>query len=256
MEWKCWKSNPFVRKTHRAIVSFEGGTPKILGCLECDWDDVLYDDHEDLDDLTPRERFELRCDSPKRCVVAKRDGARCSLPAEYGDACRRHRDDRALWDRSYSEFRSPWRDVSLPEAYREVFIRAIRDADLVANDQKVPREAFEKARELRNASAVYFMEREGLIKIGVSTNVVARLRSISKGGSMPDGMTVGPVDLLATMPGDRDVERDLHERFRRTRVKNTEWFRPSKPLLRFIEDLQRAAANGRKDILDEALEVA
>ena len=171
--------------------------------------------------------------------------------------CDRHRDTRALWDRSYAEFRAPWhRRVSLPEAYREVFIRAIRDAELVADAQLVTRETFEKARSLRHASVVYFVEREGFIKIGTTRNLRARLPSLAQGScKMPAGVTAGPVTLLATTPGDRETESSYHDRFRRQRVAG-EWFRPNKALLRLIDDLKRAEENGRKDILDQVLDAA
>jgi hypothetical protein len=156
----------------------------------------------------------------------------------------------------YHGFRSPWRDVSLPEAYRAVFIRAIQDAGLVQDAQEVTRATFEEARRLRHASVVYFVERQGLIKIGTSRRLKARLESISHGAcKMPDGMAPGPVNLLATMPGDQRTESSYHHRFRRQRVAG-EWFRPNKALLRLIEDLQRAEESGRSDILDQVLEIA
>jgi hypothetical protein len=239
---------------HHAIVSLDGEKPEVIGCIECDWDDVV---HSDLGDgLTEMERFEHRYEEATRCVAINRNGTRCKLRADSGAACDRHEDRRALWDRSYAEFRSPWSRVSLPEAYREVFIRAIRDADLVARGQQVPRETFERARQLRRASVVYFVERDGLIKIGTTTNLHTRLRSLGQGGcKMPEGMTVGPVNLLASIPGDRLDESKYHERFRRQRV-GGEWFRPNKALLRLVEDLQRAERSGKRDILDQVLEEA
>ncbi|SFD14184.1 GIY-YIG nuclease family protein [Streptomyces aidingensis] len=141
----------------------------------------------------------------------------------------------------------------MPEAYREVFIRAIRDAGLVADEQQVTRETFESARSRRHGSVVYFVEREGFIKIGTTRDLRGRLAALEQGGVlMPDGVPPGPVTLLATTLGDRDVESGYHTRFRRQRVKG-EWFRPSKALRHLIEDLQRAEQQGRPDVLDEAL---
>ncbi|MFE2710611.1 GIY-YIG nuclease family protein [Streptomyces mirabilis] len=239
---------------HHAIVSLDGPKPEVIGCIECDWDDIVYGDLGD--DLTSRERFQNRYERAGRCVTVNQNGARCSLPADRGGTCSRHEDRRALWDRSYAEFRSPWSRVSLPEAYREVFIRAIRDAGLVEKSQQVKRETFERARELRHASVVYFVERDGLIKIGTTTNLRARLRSLGQGGcKMPEGMTVGPVTLLTSTPGDRLDESHYHERFHKQRV-GGEWFRPNKALFRLIEDLQRADRNDRGDILDQVLNAA
>ncbi|MEH0417814.1 GIY-YIG nuclease family protein [Streptomyces sp. B21-083] len=236
---------------HHAIVSLDGEKAEVIGCLECDWDSVVYNDLGD--NLTDMERFEHRYEQPTRCIAINQNGTRCKLRADGGGACDRHEDRRALWNRSYAEFRSPWSRVSLPEAYREVFIRAIRDAGLVEKGQQVKRETFERARDLRQASVVYFVERDGLIKIGTTTNLHARIRNLGQGGcKMPEGMTVGPVTLLASTPGDRLDESNYHERFRKQRV-GGEWFRPNKALLRLVEDLQRAERSGNRDILDQVL---
>ncbi|MER7733693.1 GIY-YIG nuclease family protein [Streptomyces erythrochromogenes] len=159
-----------------------------------------------------------------------------------------------FWEQNYGVFRSPWARISLPEAYRQIFIRAIRDAGLVANEQLVTRETFEQARRLRHGSVVYFVEREGFIKIGRSTSLKQRLPSLASGSClMPDGVKPGPVKLLATTPGDHEVESAFHLRFRRQRVRG-EWFRPNKALLNLVEDLQRDERRGRPDVLDEVLE--
>lgn len=258
MDRRCSKGS--WERGHHPILSLEDGEPKIVGCIECDWSLVVCDALDEELSESELWRGNRVADvnyEQRRCLAVTQKGTRCRLPVEDDSMCDRHRDMRVLWDRSYAAFRAPWyHRVSLPEAYRQVFIRAIRDADLVARDQQVPREIFERARELRQESVVYFVERDGLIKIGTTTNLRARLRSLGQGGcKMPEGMTVGPVTLLASTPGDRVDESQYHERFRKQRV-GGEWFRPNKALLRVIEDLQRAERNGRKDILDEALEAA
>lgn len=73
-------------------------------------------------------------------------------------------------------------------------------------------------------SFVYFMEREGMVKIGVSKNVDKRVREVSRGSAMPKGMTVGPVRLLGTIPGAYAEEKALHRQLWRYRV-GGEWFR-------------------------------
>jgi len=95
-------------------------------------------------------------------------------------------------------------------------------------------------------SVVYFVERQGFVKIGTSTNLEQRLRDIGKGGQMIEGMTVGPVRLLATMPGDHRHEKLLHERFHRLRVEG-EWFLPDIWLCEFI----RRMPNVDRDLLEE-----
>lgn len=254
MDWKCrrghWNSG------HYAVVNFDDGEPQIIGCIECDWLDITRAD-------TSYEVDESRCVAGvSGWGHGKPGGARCGNLAVYGSKCRLHQErGHGFWDDLYRLLRSPYGTddsswLRLPEAYREVFIRAIRDAGLVADERQVKREAFERAKELRESSVVYFIEREGLIKIGVTRNIDARVKSISKGSSMPDGMTVGPVQLLATTSGDRRDEQKYHTRFRKQRIPKTEWFRPNKALRRLIEDLQRAQRNGSKDVLDQVIDAA
>lgn len=83
-------------------------------------------------------------------------------------------------------------------------------------------------------SVVYFMEREGFIKIGWTRFLDERVSAVSRGAAMPEGMTVGPVHLLGSMVGDRADEKRLHERFAEWRLDGTEWFYPAPELLEFI----------------------
>ncbi|MFK0045522.1 GIY-YIG nuclease family protein [Streptomyces sp. NPDC090741] len=249
MGWHCPNYTPFGRQ-HRAIVEIRDGRPVIVGCLECNWEDILFDDFELEADVVDR------IDRPTRCVALTKARQRCKLPSEPDGRCEKHRDESALWERRYRTLRESWRSVTLPELYREVFIRAIRDADLVANERQVTRETFEQARRLRHASVVYFVEREGYVKIGTTTSLKQRLPNLADGSClMPDGVSRGPVTLLATTLGDRETESAYHRRFQRQRVRG-EWFRPNKALLNLIEDLQRAERRGRPDMLDEALKAA
>lgn len=74
---------------------------------------------------------------------------------------------------------------------------------------------------------VYFLRRlnDGLIKIGYTTQLEARLSSIRTGA--------GPCELLASISGDTEVEREHHERFAHLRA-DGEWFRPEPDLLTYI----------------------
>ena len=83
---------------------------------------------------------------------------------------------------------------------------------------------------------VYFMEREGLVKIGISSNVPKRVQEVSRGSSMISGMTVGPVRLLGTRPGGRDEESRLHKLFKEARVAG-EWFRLSEDQMLKVEQM-------------------
>lgn len=107
----------------------------------------------------------------------------------------------------------------------------------------IARAALDRAKNERKSSFVYFVEREGLIKIGTTTNLRSRLKTLGKGGSMPPGMTVGPVKLLASTRGTRVEEREYHEKFRKQRIPKTEWFRPNKALWREIETIQRTGSD-------------
>jgi hypothetical protein len=67
----------------------------------------------------------------------------------------------------------------------------------------------------------------GPLKIGCSANVPARLKQLEA--------TYGqPLALLATLPGGRDEERAIHERFAAHRLGKTEQFRPVAEIMAFI----------------------
>ncbi|WP_454175367.1 GIY-YIG nuclease family protein [Gordonia sputi] len=71
---------------------------------------------------------------------------------------------------------------------------------------------------------VYYLQFNGRIKIGFTTNLEERLRAI-------------PHDtVLAVEPGGCDIERKRHRQFRQHRVVG-EWFEPSEKLLDHIKKL-------------------
>lgn len=72
---------------------------------------------------------------------------------------------------------------------------------------------------------VYFAERDGLIKIGKSSQPNARVLTLK-------------ARLLATIPGDGRTEVALHLAFAHLCVKG-EWFRPAPELLALIERVKR-----------------
>lgn len=67
---------------------------------------------------------------------------------------------------------------------------------------------------------VYFAAREGLIKIGVTSDPKRRARELD-------------LTMLLVIPGGRDDERRFHRRWRRYRS-GLEWFMPNASLLAFI----------------------
>ena len=74
---------------------------------------------------------------------------------------------------------------------------------------------------------IYLIQAEGVghVKIGFVTGNSAsgRFAELQVGSSVP-------LRLLGTLPGGRDKERELHQRFKHARVRG-EWFKPSRELL-------------------------
>lgn len=72
---------------------------------------------------------------------------------------------------------------------------------------------------------VYFVfaPRMGLIKIGVASSVLKRIKALQCA-------TGEYLCLLGTLPGGHDVEAEIHRRFAESRVRG-EWFLPSYELL-------------------------
>jgi hypothetical protein len=84
----------------------------------------------------------------------------------------------------------------------------------------------------KRQKVVYFVQTAGggLIKIGFTTNLEARVRDLQ---------TSSPVALcvLATLSGGESLEAELHERFASYR-KHGEWFEPAPELLSFVSSLR------------------
>jgi hypothetical protein len=76
---------------------------------------------------------------------------------------------------------------------------------------------------------IYFIAAErDLIKIGFSTNLASRLRSLRTAHP-------GELRILLAIPGSRDDEQQLHRRFAEFRV-GREWFRSSKTINDYISE--------------------
>jgi hypothetical protein len=84
---------------------------------------------------------------------------------------------------------------------------------------------------LRRIAVVYFIQDQATkaIKIGVSGDPERRLRSLQT--SSPNLLTI-----LGTIPGDRDLEVDIHRRLAAHRLQG-EWFRPDPPVVDVIKRL-------------------
>lgn len=77
--------------------------------------------------------------------------------------------------------------------------------------------------------AVYFVQSVdgGAIKIGTSRDVPLRIKQL-------EADYARPLAILGTMPGGREEEREIHERFSHLRFGRSEQFRPEPDLLAFI----------------------
>ncbi|MFT4264746.1 MAG: GIY-YIG nuclease family protein [Nocardioides sp.] len=86
---------------------------------------------------------------------------------------------------------------------------------------------------------VYVIERGRWVKIGKSVDVPSRLKVLKNGGStMPDGMVIGPFNLLFTIP--HDCETELHQRFSVYRDRG-EWFRHEGEVAEWTAGMRRNA---------------
>jgi hypothetical protein len=97
--------------------------------------------------------------------------------------------------------------------------------------------AMDAAVAARQGARVYFARAASRIKIGWSRNVGTRLAQLQTAN--PD-----PIVLLATTPGGRALERQLHERFASDRVSG-EWFDATDELLNHIAELDHVRSDVR-----------
>ncbi|HXF03438.1 MAG TPA: GIY-YIG nuclease family protein [Arthrobacter sp.] len=72
---------------------------------------------------------------------------------------------------------------------------------------------------------VYFADTGARIKIGTSTNLRKRIRSLS----------LQEKDVVLLLQGGLMLERALHDTFAKERIDSTEWFAKSERLMKFIE---------------------
>lgn len=232
MRWQCDTCGG--TKAIYDMAHIEG--PKLIGCLTCDGSP-----HIDWDRAVHTSAY----GEITQCVATVGTNwgqtvKRCSQNAHIGALCSRHFSEHPamFWDVAARYFRHLG-PRGLSDSYRRVFRWALEDAGLVIDTPEQEHEAILRAHSCQKPSFVYFVEREGLIKIGTTTNLRSRLKTLGKGGSMPPGMTVGPVKLLASTRGTQVEEREYHQKFRKQRIPKTEWFRPNKALWREIETIQR-----------------
>lgn len=83
----------------------------------------------------------------------------------------------------------------------------------------------------KHAPLVYFIRNGNRIKIGTSTELKRRIRTLA--------LRAENVALL--LDGDRRLERQLHNQFKDLRIGDTEWFAYEAPLTDYIADQNRLA---------------
>ena len=146
-------------------------------------------------------------------------------------------------------------NIHLDAGFRRDLVREINDCDLGEVNIWA-----ENGRDISNwpsnprarAHCVYFVERDGFVKIGRASNLNKRIRDIGKGSCMPQGMSVGPVRLLATVYCDCDAgrcvrEKYFHGRFDETRLEG-EWFLFDAELAGFIGGLEGCLDDGLREV--------
>ncbi len=119
-------------------------------------------------------------------------------------------------------------------------MRVQRELEYLSRKRRAE-EAPPEADSPRQASWVYFAERDGFVKIGTSTDVRKRMTALASGGNFVEGMTVGPLTLLAVIPGNRTNEQFFHRKFAHLRLDpKREWFLYDEEIRNFVEGLKGA----------------
>lgn len=90
-----------------------------------------------------------------------------------------------------------------------------------------------------HSPVVYFIENGDVVKIGFSTHLRVRISSLALQES----------SIMLLLEGGFTLERALHSKFERDRIDNTEWFKLSDDLVRYInEKCEQLARRCRADI--------
>lgn len=90
---------------------------------------------------------------------------------------------------------------------------------------------------------IYFIRSEATgtnVKVGYSEDPRRRARSLALPGC----------EILAELPGGREVERAIHARWKHLRLGDSEWFAASPRLEAYIDGLQHPG--GAKNLWEEA----
>ena len=149
-------------------------------------------------------------DAGRTCTAQRADGSFCDAPSAP-DApfpiCAKHAARVVEYARDRAE--------AAPVADRmSALLSALRQDDRAALGGATPP---------KHCDVVYYVRVGEHVKIGTTTNLPARLKSY------------GPSEFLACEPGGLTVERRRHRQFAADLAAGREWFRPSPPLMAWIE---------------------
>lgn len=123
------------------------------------------------------------------------------------------------------------RHFQRPYATVQYWIRRARDRGILSPEL---RRGCSQPKKYPTGEVVYFVERDGFVKIGTTKRLIRRIGALIEGSSRIRGLSPGPVRLLGVLLGGRDLERELHERFAHRRVSG-EWFWPDEELSALIK---------------------
>ncbi len=140
--------------------------------------------------------------------------------------------------RDLAAIRLPGGDYRFRQDHLKGFVPPKRTAQRVyharlSRNQKIAKVAAAKAAEIPDAKGfVYFIQsggKLGPIKIGTATNVARRLRGLQTAH-------YETLRVLGSIAGNSVAEHELHRHFKEDHI-NGEWHRPSRRLLKFIEEI-------------------
>lgn len=115
---------------------------------------------------------------------------------------------------------------------KTTIIRMMKRGDIKRTDFPLVRFSEDEVRRIESTDnalgpgVVYFIEANGLVKIGHTTDIIYRYRTIAATSPVP-------VTLIGQIPGTRADERQLHARFDAYRS-HGEWFKKEGELSEFL----------------------
>ena len=159
------------------------------------------------------QRIALRMEEPTQMTMVLGDGARGEVQdiptSEPGTGYFRNAETREL-----VRARADW----------------VSDAEVRKIASRFPAPPVQAKSRMMGEQRVYFIRNSGTgqIKIGIAVDPNHRIKTLQTGSA-------DRLELLGTMPGGRELESELHDRFAETRV-GGEWFEPSGELADYIEE--------------------